>query len=60
MRIAEIPPDQMAELYTPMSMAKPQAGSSQKEMGVSTATAIVAVKPGSVPMTAPERTPTTR
>ena len=59
-RIADIPPDQMAELYTPINIAKPHAGSSQKEMGVSTATAIVAVRPGIVPMKAPEATPTTR
>jgi len=60
MRIAEIPPDQIAELYTPMSIANPLAGGSQKDIGVNTATAIVAVKPGSVPINAPETTPITR
>jgi len=59
-RIAEIPPEKIAEFHTPMSIASPWFGDNQKVKGVSIATAIVAVSPGRVPITSPEKVPKSR
>jgi hypothetical protein len=60
MRMADMPPEKIAEFHTPMSIASPSLGDNQKVRGVSMATAIVAVKPGRVPMMRPENVPTSR
>ena len=57
MTMAEMPPENSAELYTPISMAKPWVGSSQNVSGVRIAMAMVEVRPGSVPMSMPTHTP---
>ncbi len=46
MRIAEIPPEKMAEFHTPIRTARPFSGLSQKVRGAKMATAVVAVSPG--------------
>ncbi len=56
-RMAGMPPAQMAELYTPRSMASPWAGGAQKVRGVRIATAMVAVSPGRAPIKTPAPTP---
>ena len=55
--IADIPPEKMAELYTPSSMPKPLTGSILNVRGVIRETAITEVRQGRVPTTSPISTP---